>query len=325
MKWLFLFAFAVTCNASELTWPDLVNHPERWPAETKLSVQLKFKSGVMPAGTAVHIETVTPTGAQLIAPQGFVFNVKPDACDLLQAANATWTKLTPEQQAITADKLAGDPTLWPGKVKIIEAGGFGPIRLEPGTEWPVMHLKPDGIGVVHPQSKEMLVMAQNYTDVFARARELALLPVEKRTGHMAELLEGVTVDKDGKPAAVQKANYYVFYFAASTCPRCKIFTPKFVEHFNKSLADRKDVAFVSWPTDATTPPYLEYARQNSIPWPSLPAERKSLFANLGVFEIPGILVVDRFGNRVLATNTLPGAPLDAADAVLAKLNTVLER
>lgn len=325
MKWILLSLFAVTCQAGELTWLDLVNHPERWPAETKLAVQLKFKSGVLPAGTAVHIETVTPTGAQLIAPQGFLFNVKPENCDLLQAANATWSKLTPEQQAVTAEKLAGDPTLWPGKVKIIEAGSFGPIQLPAGTEWPVMHVKPAEVGLAHPKSQEMLVMNLNYTDIFARARELAALPVEKRPGHMADLLAGVTMDKDGKPATVENASYYVFYFAASTCPRCKVFTPKFVEHYQKTLADRKDVAFVSWPTDATTPPYLEYARQNSIPWPSLPAERKSLFANLGVFQIPGILVVDRFGNRMLATNTLPGAPLEAADAALAKLNEVIKQ
>ena len=317
---------ALNGNAEEpktLTWADLVNHPERWPAETKVSVQLKFKSGVLPAGTAVHIETVTPTGAQLIAPQGFVFNVDQKSCDLLGAANAMWAGFTAEQRALTPDKLAGDPTLWPGKVKLIEAGVFGPIKVAAGTEWPVMHVKPGEVGLAHPQSKEMLMLALNYTDIFARARDLVLLPVEKRTGHMAELLDGVTIDANGKPAAVKRANYYVFYFAASTCPRCKVFTPKFVEHFNKTLTDRKDVAFVSWPTDATTPPYLEYARANSIPWPSLPAERKSLFANLGVFEIPGILVVDRFGKRVLATNTQAGAPLEAADATLAKLNTVL--
>ncbi|HKS36863.1 MAG TPA: hypothetical protein VJW76_06730, partial [Verrucomicrobiae bacterium] len=93
---------ALNGNAEEpktLTWADLVNHPERWPAETKVSVQLKFKSGVLPAGTAVHIETVTPTGAQLIAPQGFVFNVDQKNCDLLGVANAMWTKFTPEQRA----------------------------------------------------------------------------------------------------------------------------------------------------------------------------------------------------------------------------------
>jgi hypothetical protein len=324
MKWILLFAFAATCQAGDLTWPDLVNHPERWPTETKLNVQLKFKSGVLPAGTAVHIETVTPTGAQLIAPQGFLFNVDAKSCDLLPAANAIWTKLTPEQQALTPAKLAADPTLWPGKVKLIEAGTFGPIKLAAGTEWPVMHVKPDGVGLAHPKSNEMLVMALSYTDLFARARELLLLPVEKRPGHMAALLDGVTIDTTGKPVAVKPANYYVFYFAASTCPRCKVFTPKFVAHYNQSLADRKDVAVVGWPTDAITPPYLEYARQSSMPWPSLPAERKSLFANLGVFQIPGILVVDRFGNRLLATNTQSGAPLEAADATLAKLDAVLK-
>ncbi len=324
MKWIFLFAFAVTCQAGELTWSDLVNHPERWPAETKLSVQLKFKSGVLLAGTAVHIETVTPAGAQLIAPQGFLFNVDAKNCDLLQTANAMWSKFTPEQQALTPAKLATDLTLWPGKVKLIEAGVFGPIKMAAGTEWPVMHVKPDGVGLAHPKSNEMLIMALNYTDLFARARELVLLPVEKRPGHMAALLDGVTIDANGKPVAVKKANYYVFYFAASTCPRCKVFTPKFIEHYQQTLADRMDVAFVSWPTDATTPPYLAYVRENSIPWPNLPVERKSLFANLGVFQIPGILVVDRFGNRVLASNTQPGAPLEAADATLAKLAAVLK-
>jgi hypothetical protein len=209
-------------------------------------------------------------------------------------------------------------------VKLIEAGSFGPIKLPAGTEWPVMHVKPTEVGLAHPKSNEMLMLALNYTDVFARARELVLLPMDKRPGNMASLLAGVTMDANGKPAAVSNANYYVFYFSASTCPRCKIFTPKFVEHYNKSLAERKDVAFVGWPTDATTPPYLQYARANNIPWPSLPAERKSLFANLGVFEIPGILVVDRFGNRLLATNTQPGPPLDAAEATLAKLDDTLK-
>lgn len=314
---------APTPPARPFTWADLVNHPERWPDTTKVNVSLKFSSGALAAGSAVRIETVNATGAQLIAPQGFVFNVKPEHCDLLATANAMWAKLTPEQRDLSPQKLAADPTLWPGKVKILETGSFGSLNVSAGTEWPLVHVKPDELGIVHPQAKEMLMFALNYTDIFAHARELVLLPVEQRPGRMAASLEGVAVDNSGKPAAVPQANYYVFYFAASTCPRCKVFTPKFVAHYNESLANRKDVAFVSWPTDATTPPYLQYARDNNIPWPNLPVERKNLFANLGVFEIPGILVVDRFGNRLLATNQLPGSPLEAADAALAKLDGVL--
>lgn len=310
--------------AKPLKWADLENHPERWPDTTKVNVGLKFSSGALAAGSAVRIETVNATGAQLIAPQGFVFNVKPEHCDLLAAANAMWAKLTPEQRDLTPQKLAADPTLWPGKVKILEAGSFDSLKVPAGTEWPLMHVKPDELGISHPHSKEMLMFAFNDTDIFARARELALLPVAQRPGRMAALLEDVTIDNAGKPAVVPAANYYVFYFAASTCPRCKVFTPKFVEHFKKTLADRKDVAFVSWPTDVTTPPYLQYARENSIPWPTLPSEHASLFAQLGVFQIPGILVVDRFGNRLLATNQLSGPPLEAAEATLVKLNDALQ-
>ncbi len=311
--------------ARPLTWADLVNHPERWPDTTKVNVGLKFSNGALAAGSTVRIENVTSAGAMLIAPQGFAFNVKPEHCDLLEAANAQWSKFTPEQRDLTAQKLAADPTLWPGKVKILEAGIFGSLKVPAGTEWPLMHVKPDEVGISHPQAKEMLMFAFNYTDLFARARELVLLPVEQRPGRMAASLEGVTIDNTGKPAAVPKANYYVFYFAASTCPRCKVFTPKFVEHYKKTLADRPDVAFVSWPTDATTPAYFQHARENNIPWPTLPVERKNLFANLGVFEIPGILVVDRFGNRLLATNQIRGQPLEAADAALGQLNAVLRK
>jgi hypothetical protein len=162
------------------------------------------------------------------------------------------------------------------------------------------------------------------TDLFSRARELAALPPDQRPGHVGDLLEGTPVDSNGKPAALPPARYYVFYFAASTCPRCKIFTPKFVEHFNKSLADRTDVAFVTWPTEATTPPMLDYMKQNKIPWPTIPAEKKLTIGDFGVMEIPGILVLDRFGTIRLATNKLPGAPLEAADAALAQLNDTLK-
>jgi hypothetical protein len=123
----------------------------------------------------------------------------------------------------------------------------------------------------------------------------------------------------------------VIYFAGSTCPRCKIFTPQLVDHFNKTLASRKDVAFVTWPSDETTRQILNYVRQNTIPWPTVPLEKidvlnkeANMISRNGTINLPGILVVDRFGTPRLATNKLAGQPLDAANAALARLNTVLE-
>jgi hypothetical protein len=97
-----------------------------------------------------------------------------------------------------------------------------------------------------------------------------------------------------------------------------------VAHYKKSLADRKDVMFISWPTEASTAPYLPYARKNGITWTVMPVERKAGIGNYGLMEIPGILVLDRFGTILLATNKIKGAPMEAAETALTQLNGVLK-
>jgi len=314
-----------TAPARPLVWADLVGHSERWPSEAKLTVQLRFDKGILNVGTAVRIEEVLPTKVRLIAPQGFTFVVDPKDCDLLEAANTQWAKLTPEQQAITGETLAADPTLWPGKVKVLENQNFGGgLQVKAGVELPVTGMKKNEVLLQHPQSKDHLVIPFRYTDVFARAHQLVLLPAEHRPGRMADLLDEATLDLDGKRAKLEKAHYYVFYFSASTCPHCEIFTPKLVGHFKKSLADRKDVMFISWPTEASTAPYLPYARKKGITWTVMPVERKALIGDYGLMEIPGIVVVDRFGTFLLATNKIQGAPLEAAEKALAQLDGVLK-
>src|SRR5262249_52554760 len=105
----------------KLTWNDLVNHPERWPATCKVNVPLKFSGGAtLKPGTEVKINAVTARGAQLIAPQGFAFDVAAKDCDLLDAANAAWAKLTPEQRNLTVAAIVADKSLWPAKVTLTQ-------------------------------------------------------------------------------------------------------------------------------------------------------------------------------------------------------------
>ena len=198
-----------------------------------------------------------------------------------------------------------------------------------GTVLPLTQVRGSEVAVAHPDTNDMLFVPAKFTDLFARSRELAALPADQRPGLLADLLQGVAVDAQGKPAAIPKnARYYVIYFAASTCPRCEVFTPKFVEYFNKALAKREDVAVLTWPTEAETAPMLAYTKSKNIPWPTIPAEIKgqigSLINQRGVFEIPGILVVDRFNTPLLSTSNMSGAPLDAANAALAQLDSVLK-
>lgn len=318
--------------AKPLTWADLVNHPERWPTETKLTTQLRFGTDTLKAGTPLKIDQVDANGARLIAPQGFAFTAEPKMCDLLQAANALWGTLSPEQKTLTRQAIQQDVSLWPGKVKILDTLNVGNLRIDPGTVLPVVEVKADEVTVMHPRSTGSIVISTQNTDLFSRARELVSVPVDKRPGRMADVLEGATVGVDGSPVALQSARYYVIYFAGSTCPRCKVFTPKLVDHFNKTLANRKDVAFVTMPaSDDSTRLMLNYVRQNMIPWPTIPLEKRDVLnkesitiSKDGVINLPGILVVDRFGRPLLATNKIGGQPLDAANSALAQLSTVIK-
>jgi hypothetical protein len=266
-----------------------------------------------------------------VAPQGFTFRAGPAECNLLQAANTFWAALTPDQKALTLQAIQRDPSLWPGTVKILEPLTFGSLRIDSGTVLTVKEVNGNEVNLIHPGVRGNLVVSAQNTDLFARVRELVATPLNERPGRMADLLKAATIDVDGKPVALQPAHYYVIYFAGSTCPRCKIFTPQLVEHFNKTLANRKDVAFVTWPSDQATSLMLTYARKNMIPWPTVPLEKidvlskeEEMLSRNGVINLPGILVVDRFGSPLLATSKLNGQPLDAANAALAQLDTVLK-
>lgn len=123
------------------------------------------------------------------------------------------------------------------------------------------------------------------------------------------------------------AKFYVLYYAASTCARCEVFTPELVEHYNATLAGRKDVAFLTWTGESTTPPMLAYVKKNKIPWPTIPAMARvsgRMYQDYGLINTPSLLVLDRFGTLRLCTSRFPDAPLDAANASLTQLDSVLK-
>jgi hypothetical protein len=323
------FVMATSAHAAApLTWADLVDHPERWPAQVKTTVGMKINGQVVKPGTPFIVQNVTANEAELLAPQGFIFGIAEKNCDLVAGANALAATLSDEQKGVTLQAIQKDPSLLPGKVKNLAPLDISGRRYPPGTEMALLNIQGGDVGIWPKGAAKAQLVPVALTDVFTRARELAAMPMDKRPGRIAAALDGAIIDASGKPAQVPVANYYVLYFAASTCPRCEIFTPKIVEHFNKSLAGRKDVVFLVEPTDATTPPMLAYMKQKAIPWPAIPTENKAVIHAFGVenvdgAEIPGILVLDRFGNALLSSKKLPGQPMEAAEAALAKLDSVL--
>lgn len=313
--------------AKPLTWRDLVNHPERWPAEVTVKADQKFQSGkVVRRGTKVSIAEVTLKDATLVADHGFAFGAGPAECDLLEAANAQWASFTPEQRALTLPIVERDMSLWPAKVTITQDCTFGSYVIKAGSVQRLVRVRGNDAALYIPGQNELKVVDVSATDLFARARTLAAMPKADRPGRMAEILDGLMVDAGNRPVPIKAADFYVQYWSASTCPRCAVFTPKFVAHYNEVLAGKENVAFFGSSTDATMPPYFAYVKRSNQPWPILPPENKfamMALGDLGVIEIPGIIVFDKFGNVIMSTSRMRGAPLPVAEAALAKLDSQL--
>jgi len=320
-------AAAIPTTVKPLVWRDLVNRPERWPAQTRLTTEQRFRGEAsLRAGTVVQIHAVKPNEVELIAPAGFLFAAAPGDCDLLAAANAQWARFTPEQRALTVSDLQRDMSLWPGRATLTVDQSFGSFTLKSGETYRVMRVSGGDVALWVPGRDGQQVVPLTATDVFVRARERVALPRDQRPGRMAEILDGLLVDAAGKSTPIGAADVYVQYLSASTCPRCAAFTPKFVEHYNAVLAGRDRVAFFGSSTDATMPPYFAYVKSTGMPWPTLPHQNKNVMialGNLGVLEIPGIVVFDKFGQVLLSTNRIGGAPLAAAESALAQLDQKL--
>ncbi len=326
------FCVSYAAGLEQLQWRDLVNHPERWPASTTIKVDLEFSHANLPKGTKVQISNVTANQVELIAPQGFLFDLKPEECNLLADANAFWATLTPAQKELNWQKISQDRTLWPSYISLTSPIGFGQVSFKEGDTLELITIQGNDVAVANSKLESTLLVSNTDTDIFSRARKMAALPTDQRPGIISTVLKGRTIDSDGNKTDLAPANYYVMYYAASTCPRCKIFSPEFVDFYNKNFADRKDVRFIICSTDVNKANIWPYMKQYGIPWSTLNGEKADnivgyAFITPGtMIEIPGIIVLDRFGNQLLATkNNVPGKLIAAAETAMGQLNDLLSK
>ena len=311
-----------------LQWRDLLNHPERWPATTTVKNDLQFSQSTMDKGTEVQVYNVLPREVELIAPEGFIFTQTADQCTLVEDANAFWSALTEDQKEVTWQKIVSDRSLWPGKITLPSGARFQGLTLEPGEEALFMKAEGNSVFFTHPKSDMLLSANQNETDVFERARALAAIPKEERPSFLQTVFDGNLIDAQGQIKPAKKADYYIIYYAASTCPRCKIFSPKFVEYYNQNLADRDDVEIIVWSTEQPKTSILPYMREHHMPWATVD-DKKALatgnaFRNAGVVtQIPAIIVTDKYGNEILASRTAPAQTIAKDEQALMQLPSVI--
>src|SRR5438034_11838541 len=102
-------SFAAPAPPEALKLNDLINHPERLPQTVTLKKGMKFGGGKsVAAGQKVQVLEFNGSQLGVDAGNNLVFRINPNDCDLLEAANATWSKLAPAQRAVDQQMLIND-------------------------------------------------------------------------------------------------------------------------------------------------------------------------------------------------------------------------
>jgi len=291
-----------------LSLADLVNRPDRWPATVSLPGDMRFKDGfVVHQGDQVRVGMFDGTRVGLIAAGNHRFAAPPAAIGLLEAANQAWAALTPAQRAVDPESLAADRSLWPLQVTTAAEVRCQWGTLPPGATLGLTTITDHGLGLVWPSSANTVNVNFADTDVFARARQLALLPSDQRPSRLAAALEKIMVDAEGRPYRddhLQDKKYFALYFGASWCAPCHAFSPALVKFLNDALPKHPELEAVFLSDDKTLPPMYAYMKEEKMPMPAVPPQsvnQSSFLLSYASQMIPQLVIVDRFG-RVLATS-----------------------
>ena len=291
-----------------LTLQDLVNRPDRWPPSVTLQRDFQFNNGaVAHQGDKATIIAYNGNQLALVTGKNIRFAVKPEDCDLLNAANEYWSGLTPAQRAVDPASLAADVSIWPTQVKATNSINcqFGAVQA--GTDLAVSNVTNKGVQIVWPKTNNRINLGFDTTNVFDAARQLVLLDRDKRPSRIAAALDGVMVDADGKAyhdEHLGDKKYFAVYYGANWCAPCHAFSPSLVKFANENMAKHPEVAFVFLDEDPQDAQMFGYMKDEQMPFGAVPqnAWRKSaVLAGLAGRIIPDMVIVDRFG-KVLADN-----------------------
>ncbi|HTW95830.1 MAG TPA: thioredoxin-like domain-containing protein [Tepidisphaeraceae bacterium] len=318
-RWGIVVLVGLFCNAlaladspappSALTLQDLVNRPDRWPPSVTLQHDFNFTNGAV-AHQGDKATIILYNGSQLALDTGnnIRFVVKPEDCDLLNAANQYWSSLTPAQRAIDPTSLAADVSIWPETVKATNSISCQFGLVQPGTDLAVSNVTNNGIQIVWPKTNNLINLGFDTTNVFDAARQLVALDRDKRPSRIAAALDAIAmVDAEGKPqhdAHLQDKKYFVLYFGAGWCPPCLEFSPNLVNFANGALPKHPELAIMMFNEDKTPGDMLAYMKKENIPFPAAQENAWRANATIAHFAgriIPDVVVLDRFG-KILADN-----------------------
>lgn len=308
---------------------DLAHRPDRWPSQVTLAADGNFGGRSHSKGDALKVVDFDGQTVVLSAPAGEQIGVGPDDCNLLEAANAMWAKLTPEQRAVDPAAIASNMSLWPPKVATqvafqLNTGATVPI----GTEGEVIAVTPKTVEVfiAKPVPTRLQALVEQ-TDLITRARERTTIEPAKRPSRIAAALRGSLVDAKGQPYesdSLEGAKVFVLYFGASWCPPCRKFSPALVKFIKENLAANPRMSVAMLNADKEPAKMLGYMQSEKMPFPAMPNAAllvNGTLSRYGCNSIPQLVVTDRDG-KVLA-NTFENNQYVGPERTLLELKKIL--
>jgi len=105
-------------------------------------------------------------------------------------------------------------------------------------------------------------------------------------------------------ASLSKVKYFAFYYSASWCPPCRIFTPKLVDFYKSFKPEHPNFELIFVDQDPDPDAMLAYMKGDAMPWPTVRFEDvDSITADQDHGEyIPDLMLVSADG-KVLYHST----------------------
>lgn len=310
---------AVTASAQELTWQQLVQHPEMWPAQCHLKQGFDFRSGAkVNAGDTVDVLEIHPKQVTVGTTTGknFAFDVKPEDTDLLDAARVAYAKLTPKQRALTYNQIFKDQTLWPYYLTLKDTLDLGRgRRVHKGDQVIFDGLKGRQLEVeivtlgsgydAEPQVTTFEVDPQE-TDLMAQARQFVELPDHAPSRLVAQLQPYLINAATSEPAPLNTnalPRYFAFVRAANFCPMSQRFLPKLVKFCDEMKQKHFDFQVIYLSCDQSKPDMETFAKKVGFSWPTVTYKQTSCVYILRPhFQslMPQFTVTDLRGNVLIS-------------------------
>ncbi|HEX4140634.1 MAG TPA: thioredoxin-like domain-containing protein [Candidatus Methylacidiphilales bacterium] len=133
--------------------------------------------------------------------------------------------------------------------------------------------------------------------------------------HLVKLDGGVLKPFD--TASLNNVKYFAFYYSASWCPPCRVFTPKLVDFYNSFKPQHPDFEVIFVNHDNSADDMLAYMKADGMTWPAarfedIDGSNANQYCGDG---IPDLVLVDSSGkvlsNSFIGSNYVgPGKVLD---------------